>query len=194
MQMSCVRTSTGLLLCAVVIAGCDKKLSTATQTNSVQGQMPEKNTATGEIDPMRGHLLKAQARLPTIKLWLGAEEVAAEIARQPAQIATGMMFRTNLLENEAMLFVFPGPDRRNFYMRNCVVPLSAAYIGSDGVILEIIKLQPGDEIGVPSQSTQVQFVLESPQGWYERHNVRTGMVVRTERGSLLDTFFRRNQR
>jgi hypothetical protein len=30
-----------------------------------------------------------------------------------------------------------------------------------------------------------------PQGWFSRHKVRTGMVIRTERGSLQETFFRR---
>jgi len=46
-------------------------------------------------------------------------------------------------------------------------------------------------VGVQSQTTNLQFVLEVPQGWFARHNVRTGAVVRTERGSLLETFFRR---
>ena len=69
--------------------------------------------------------------------------------------------------------------------------LSAAYITPDGTIAEIIDLQPGDERGVPSQASNLQFVLEVPQGWFTRHNVRTGMVVRTERGSLRETFIRR---
>lgn len=146
-----------------------------------------------EIDPFRGHLNHAQPKLPTIKVWLGAEELIAEIARTRVQIATGMMFRTNMAENEAMLFVFPpqeiGP--KNFYMRNCTVPLSAAYIQPDGTIAEIVDLHPGDEVGVQSKTSNLQFVLEVPQGWFTRHNVNTGTVVRTERGSLQETFFPR---
>jgi uncharacterized membrane protein (UPF0127 family) len=143
------------------------------------------------IDPVHGHLLRAQPKLPTIKLWLGDQELVTEIAREAVQVATGMMFRTNMLENEAMLFVFPGPDSKNFYMRNCVVALSAAYIAPDGSIAEIVDLQPGDERGVQSQSNNIQFVLEVRQGWFQRHNVSTGAVVRTEQGALTDTFFRR---
>lgn len=146
---------------------------------------------TPEIDPVRGHLTHAQPRLPTLKVWLGNEELIAEVAREPVQIATGMMFRTNMAENEAMLFVFTAPGPKNFYMRNCTVPLSAAYIEPDGTIAEIVDLQPGDERGVESRSSNLQFVLEVPQGWFSRHQVNTGMVVRTERGSLLETFFRR---
>ena len=147
--------------------------------------------AAAEIDPVRGHLLHAQPKLPTFKLWLGDQELVTEIAREPVQINTGMMFRTNMAENEAMLFVFPGPAPKNFYMRNCVVPLSAAYIMPDGTVAEIVDLQPGDEQGVQSKSDNIQFVLEVRQGWFNRHNVGTGSVVRTEKGSLTDTFFRR---
>jgi len=135
--------------------------------------------------------MHAQPKLPTIKVWLGRDELITEIAREPVQIATGMMFRTNMPENTAMLFVFPGPGPKNFYMRNCVVPLSAAYIEPDGTIAEIVDLHPGDEVGVQSRSTNLQFVLEVPQGWFARHQVGTGAVVRTERGSLQETFFRR---
>jgi uncharacterized membrane protein (UPF0127 family) len=133
-------------------------------------------------------LLHAQPKLPTVRVWLGSEEMIAEVARQDVEIKTGMMFRTNMAENEAMLFVFGYPDGRNFYMRNCTVPLSAAYISPDGEILEIIQLQPHDEIGVQSKSSNVQFVLEVPQGWFQRHNIREGTTVRTERGSLINSF------
>ncbi len=149
--------------------------------------------ATPAIDPVYGHLTHAQPKLPTVKIWLGSEEMIAEIAHTELAIRTGMMYRTNMAENEAMLFVFPpqlvGP--KSFYMRNCTVPLSAAYIAPDGSIAEIVDLQPGNEKGVDSQSSNLQFVLEVPQGWFARHNVRTGMVIRTERGSLQETFFRR---
>jgi uncharacterized membrane protein (UPF0127 family) len=59
------------------------------------------------------------------------------------------------------------------------------------VIEEFAKLDAGDTNGVSSKSWNIQYVLELPQGWPERHNVRTGAVVRTERGSLQETFFRR---
>jgi len=159
----------------------------------VRGSKPDAaqtNAPKSEIDPTHGHLTHAQPKLPTIKVWLGSEEMIAEIAREQVQIATGMMFRTNMAENEAMLFIFPYPDQKSFYMRNCTVPLSAAYIQPDGLIAEIVNLQPHEETPVMSKSFNLQFVLEVPQGWFDRHNVRTGMVIRTERGSLQETFFR----
>ena len=131
----------------------------------------------------------AQPKLQTMKLWLGAEEMVAELALTGEQQQTGMMFRTNLAENAGMLFVFPGPHRASFWMKNCPLPLSAAYIDPEGVILEIHDLQPHNTNSVTASSERVQFVLETNQGWFARHHVTTGMVVRTERGPLMETFF-----
>ncbi|HOX59143.1 MAG TPA: DUF192 domain-containing protein [Candidatus Paceibacterota bacterium] len=124
-----------------------------------------------------------------MKLWLGAEEMVAELALTPQQQLTGMMFRTNLPENAGMLFVFPAPHRASFWMKNCPLPLSAAYIDPEGVILEINDLQPHNTNSVVATSQRVQFVLETSQGWFGRHQVAPGTVVRTEHGTLLQTFF-----
>ena len=180
----CKKLISLLIVVGLFIAGNGCNKSNSATNSSTPAPQPE-------IDPIHRHLLHAQPKLPTIKVWLGSEELIAEIAREPVQVATGMMFRTNMPENTAMIFVFPSPGPKNFYMRNCVVPLSAGYMEPDGMLAEIVDLQPGDEVGVQSQSTNLQFVLEVPQGWFTRRNVRTGAVVRTERGSLMETFFRR---
>ena len=100
------------------------------------------------------------------------------------------MFRTNTVENEGMLFVLGPPQRAHFWMKNCYVPLSVAYIDADGVIQEIHPLQPQNTNTVDSVSANVSFALETSQGWFDRHQIREGMTVRTERGSLVDTFRR----
>lgn len=169
-----------LLLGVAVLTGCNK-------TPKIEPAPP-----VFDIDPVHGHLLHAQPKLPTINVWLGDQVLDTEIASRPVEIATGMMFRTNMPENEAMIFVFNDAAPRSFYMRNCIVPLSAAYISPTGEILQIIDMQPHDETGIPSESNNVQFVLEVPQGWFARHHVATGAIVRTERGSLQETFFKRN--
>jgi hypothetical protein len=69
--------------------------------------------------PATPYLNRAQPRLPTLKLWLGDQELTTEVARRNVEIFTGMMFRTNIAESEAMLFVFPGTDRRSF---TCATP------------------------------------------------------------------------
>jgi uncharacterized membrane protein (UPF0127 family) len=137
----------------------------------------------------QGYLNRAQPKLPTIKLWLGSQEIVAEVARTPVQLQTGMMFRQTMGENEGMLFVFSQPQRAAFYMRNTTLPLSCAYIDDEGAILEIYDLTPLEEKSVVAKSTRVRFVLETRQGWFAARQIGPGVVVRTERGSLLPTFF-----
>jgi hypothetical protein len=162
-----------LAVCGGCAGGCNKAASPATG----EAASPRLPTA-------------AQPKLQTMKLWLGAEEMIAELALTGGQMQTGMMFRTNLAENAGMLFVLPMPQQASFWMKNCPLPLSAAYIDPEGVILEIHDLQPHNTNSVVASSERVQFVLETNQGWFRRHNVAPGTVIRTEHGTLMETFFR----
>jgi uncharacterized protein len=152
-----------------------------------KNEPPPPATSTANIP---GLPAQAQPKLRTIRLWLGPAEVAAEMALTPEQEQTGMMFRTNLDENAGMIFVFPRPWQASFWMKNCTVPLSAAYIDPEGAILEIHDLEPQNTNSVLAQSPDVQFVLEVNQGWFKRHQVETGVYVRTEKGTLQETFAR----
>ena len=133
---------------------------------------------------------QAQPKLPTVKLYLGAETLDAEQALTPREQMTGMMFRTNIQDSDAMIFVFPGPTRASFWMKNCPESISAAYIDPAGVIAEIHHLEKNDTNSVVAATDNIQFVLETSEGWFARHHVNTGMVVRTEKGSLQETYFR----
>ena len=126
----------------------------------------------------------AQARLPTVKLWLGSQELVAEIARAPKELATGMMFRTNMAPNEAMLFLLPVAGQASFYMKNTVIPLSCAYMDGEGKILEVHDMKPKDETSILSATYNIQFVLEVNQGWFKQNQIGPGTLVRTEKGAL----------
>jgi len=132
-----------------------------------------------------------QPKLPVLKLWIGTNQVSAEVAASIPQIRTGMMWRTNMAEMEGMLFVFPVAQEVAFYMRNTLLPLTCAYIDPQGSILEIYDMKPRDETPIPSASDQIQYVLEMNQGWFERHGVKPGMLVSSEQGALSQLFFRR---
>jgi uncharacterized membrane protein (UPF0127 family) len=136
---------------------------------------------------------KAQPQLQTIRLWLGAEELKTELALTPEEQETGLMFRTNLPENAGMLFVSSRPIRAEFWMKNTLIPLSVGYIDPDGNLLEIHDMQPQNTNSVVANSQDVQYVLEVNQGWFERHHIPVGTLVRTELGSLHDTFFNRRR-
>jgi uncharacterized protein len=124
-------------------------------------------------------------------LWMGAKEVVAELALTPVQVATGMMFRKDMGEDEGMLFVFGQPHRTSFYMKNTLIPLTCAYIDSEGVVTEIHDLEPKNETPVPAKSDKIQYVLEMNRGWFDKNKIGVGTVVRTEHGTLPETFFKK---
>jgi uncharacterized membrane protein (UPF0127 family) len=130
----------------------------------------------------------AQTNLQRMKIYVGPAELDAALALRPLERQTGMMWRTNMDENEAMLFPFPEPHRASFYMKNTRVPLSAAYIDPEGAIVEIHDLHPLEEKPATAASDNIQYVLEVKQGWFRRNNITTGAVVRTARGELKNTF------
>jgi uncharacterized membrane protein (UPF0127 family) len=135
----------------------------------------------------------AQEKLPTVRLWLGAEEVSTEMATTGIEQETGMMFRTNLAENAGMIFDLPYPQHASFWMTNCPLSLSAAYIDPNGEILEIHDLHANDTNSVVSKSADILYVLEVNQGWFARHHIEPGTIVRSEAGTLRETFSRPNR-
>jgi uncharacterized protein len=102
--------------------------------------------------------------------------IKAEIARTPEERTQGLMYRKKLSDGEGMLFVFERDEVLSFWMKNTVIPLSLAYIASDGRIVEIMDLRPNDLNSVKS-SRSVRYALEVPQGWFSRAGVQPGDIV-----------------
>lgn len=171
----------GILCVATSLMGCRKAASVS----------PTPTPQVVETNQRLPYLSHAQTNLPVVKLWLGAEELSTEVCLTVEQFATGMMWRSNLAENAGMLFPFNQPHRASFYMKNTYVPLSVAYLDPDGMILELHDLKPLDENPAEAQSENVMFVLEVNQGWFKRHNISTGAIVRTPAGPLRAMFTRR---
>jgi uncharacterized membrane protein (UPF0127 family) len=147
------------------------------------------STAAPVADP--GEPTEAQHGLQTMKIYIQSEVMEAELAVTARQERTGMMYRTNMAENAGMLFPLPFTQRASFWMKHCPLPLSAAYIDEDGVIQEIHDLQAYNTNPVVAASDNIRFVLETPQGWFQRHHIAPGVSITTERGPLMRTFFGR---
>jgi uncharacterized membrane protein (UPF0127 family) len=163
-----------LLLAAVLVAGCSKPAPSTSAPAAA---------STDDNEPKQ-----AQPKLRTMKIYLGPETFDAELALTPIQEQTGMMFRTNIQETDAMLFVLPATDRAAFWMKNCPESISAAYIDPNGVIQEIHHLEHDDTNTVFSATDNIRFVLETHDGWFDKHHIGAGTAITTEKGSLRDTF------
>jgi uncharacterized protein len=116
------------------------------------------------------------ASLPTTTLSVGGVKLLVEIAHTPAQREKGLMFRKSMAEDHGMLFVFPRDEQLSFWMKNTPIPLSIAFIGSDGTIKQIADMQPESLATIPSDFS-VRYALEVNQGFFARHRIHAGDLV-----------------
>ncbi len=73
-----------------------------------------------------------------------------EHANTPQAQARGMMFRTEMADDEAMLFPSEVPAQRSFWMKNTPISLDIIFIGVDGRINNIETAVPYSLDSVPS--------------------------------------------
>ncbi len=114
--------------------------------------------------------------METVSVRLAGEVFTLEVARTPKERETGLMFRKALRESAGMLFVFDRDERLSFWMKNTEIPLSIAYVSSEGEIKEIFDMTPGSLR--PIESTfAVRYALEVPKGTFDRLGIRPGYRI-----------------
>ncbi len=118
-----------------------------------------------------------QGRLQTVPLTLGMHVIQAELAITPVQQQTGMMFRKTMGANEAMLFINDQPDKRCFWMRNTLLPLSIAFVADDGTIVNLADMAPQSDASHCS-AKPVRYALEMNQGWFAKRGFKAGAKLR----------------
>lgn len=111
--------------------------------------------------------------LPTVELKIKGHAIRAEVAATDETRTTGLMNRFSLRPDSGMLFVFSDPQPLSFWMKNTYVPLSIAFIGADGRILNIEDMAPLTESTHPSRGLAV-YALEMKKGWFASHDIGPG--------------------
>jgi uncharacterized membrane protein (UPF0127 family) len=116
------------------------------------------------------------AELPTVDLEIKGHRLVAEIAATETTRETGLMHRFSLQRDHGMLFVFRDAQPQAFWMKNTYVPLSIAFIGSDGRILNIDDMAPLTESTHPSRGSAL-YALEMKKGWFAERGIAMGDPV-----------------
>ena len=130
-------------------------------------------TAAGALHPESG------LRIIPVKITHAgkAHVFKAELAQTPQDQAKGLMFRTSLGPDEAMLFPFDPPKAASFWMRNTVIPLDLLFIAADGRVTNIAaQAKPYDESKLESDGV-VKAVVEIPGGRAKELGLAAGDVV-----------------
>jgi len=115
--------------------------------------------------------------LPTIDLQAGMYVIKAEVAQTPREREIGLMMRKDLSAQQGMIFVFDEPGVQCFWMRNTLLPLTAAFIADDGSIVNLADMAPKTENSHCSEKP-VRFVLEMNKGWFEKRGFKAGTKLR----------------
>ena len=114
-----------------------------------------------------------QMNLPRIEITAGMHRIEAQVAASPQERQTGLMHRKEMPAHEGMLFVFEQPGVQCFWMKNTLIPLTAAFVADDGTIVNLADMKPLDERSHCS-AKPVRFVLEMNQGWFQSKNIQAG--------------------
>lgn len=116
------------------------------------------------------------ADLPTATLTINGHKIVAEIASTQDQRSLGLMNRFSLQPDHGMLFVFERAEPLAFWMKNTYIPLSIAFIGSDGRIVNIDDMKPQTEDSHWSKGPAL-YALEMKKGWFQERGIGAGATV-----------------
>lgn len=111
--------------------------------------------------------------LPTTELVINGHRITAEVAATVASRSIGLMRRFSLRTDNGMLFVFDAPQPLAFWMKDTYIPLSIAFVGADGRIINIEDMAPQTETTHNSRGSAL-FALEMKKGWFAQHGITVG--------------------
>jgi len=121
-------------------------------------------------------LAQLNVGLPMIELKAGMYRIQAELADNPKAREVGLMNRTSMPTNSGMLFVFEQKAGHCFWMNNTKIPLSIAFIGDDGKIVNIEEMQ-ANTTNNHCPKAAVRYALEMNKQWFSERVIVPGTVV-----------------
>jgi uncharacterized membrane protein (UPF0127 family) len=149
-----------ILVLVMILAGC-------------AGESAGKSSGSGESS---GGTSVPELRNLIIETSGGEEvEVRVEIADTDPERARGLMGRTALAEDRGMLFVFEEEQELSFWMKDTLIPLSIAYMDSEGRTVDIQDMKALDDDPPHYASAEpARYALEVNKGFFEERGVEVG--------------------
>ncbi len=99
-----------------------------------------------------------------------------EVASTQKQRTLGLMFRDKLDNDHGMLFIYRQEQYLSFWMKNTKIPLSIAFIDSNGEIIQVESMTPYSLINHVSKD-KVKYALEMREGWFRENGIKVGSRV-----------------
>ena len=114
-----------------------------------------------------------QMNLQRVVLSAGMYQIDAQVALNSEQRQIGLMFRKDMPQHEGMIFVFDQPSQQCFWMKNTLLPLTAAFVADDGTIVNLVDMKP-QSLDSHCSDKPVRYVLEMNQGWFAKKGIKAG--------------------
>lgn len=98
------------------------------------------------------------------------------VADSPEERRVGLMGVEALDEDGGMVFVFDGEQDGSFWMKDTLIPLSIAFWGEDGRLLDILEMAPCTADPCPTYSARAPYThaLEMNAHWFDDRGIEIG--------------------
>ena len=152
----------------IALAACS-----AAESNGAVAAASETNAENGAVHPVSG------LKIIDLTVDTGDKKLAfkVELADTPEAQGRGLMFRTELGDNEGMIFPSKSPQTRSFWMKNTPLPLDIIFIGTDGRILNIAAMTEPYSLESVYSVGVTSGVLEIRGGLAEELGIEPGDMV-----------------
>ena len=146
------------------------------ETGTVSAQSSD--TATGSVSSTKAQAVHPISGLQIIDVTVerdaGPMTFKSELADTPEAQARGLMFRTELGDDEAMLFPSRAPQQRSFWMKNTPLSLDIIFVGTDGRITNIAANTTPYSTDSVASSGLATAVFEIRAGLAEKFGIKPG--------------------
>ncbi len=109
---------------------------------------------------------------------LQSHMIRVDLAKQEEQQLRGLMGRTELGDDEGMLFVYKEPHILRFWMKGMKIPISIGFFDEHKVLINIMEMplpEKNERLFKRYYSSKAAlYALEMPSGWFDRYNIVPG--------------------
>jgi len=99
-----------------------------------------------------------------------------EIADTEPLRELGLMNRPSMPDDQGMAFLWTESVTESFWMKDALIPLSIAFIDSNGQIVDIQEMQ-AETLDPHIPAAPYQVAIEANAGWYSRNGLEVGDMV-----------------
>ena len=120
--------------------------------------------------------LLADVTFKTSRVVVAGHPLKVELAVEEPQRLQGLMYRKSMAKEDGMLFIFDEPGYHSIWMKNTLIPLSVAFVDKDGVILNIVDMEP-QTLDSHMAAGPAVYAIETNKGWFAAKKIKPGDKV-----------------